>query len=130
MMKVTDYFIKTIWGGNNFGWRWIPSIGRSGGLILIWDEDILNLEDEQIGNHSISVQFGNIDDNFKWGLTNAYAPNESTGRKNFWKELDNVRNWWAGAWVVTGDFNSIRNQGEILINQEDAEEITNYSMAS
>ncbi|OVA10606.1 Endonuclease/exonuclease/phosphatase [Macleaya cordata] len=112
MDKVTEWCIRNIWGRDNFGWRYIPSQGRSGGLILIWDDITLNVEDELIGEHSISIKFSNRFDNFNWVFTNGYSPNEVTGRLNFWKELDKVKAWWQGAWCIAADFNAIRDETE------------------
>lgn len=33
--------IVDIWGWQNCGWEWVPSEGTSGGLITIWNEEVL-----------------------------------------------------------------------------------------
>ncbi|KAL8518663.1 hypothetical protein ACS0TY_009854 [Phlomoides rotata] len=34
---VDDILCRTLWGSNNMGWAYRESIGRSGGIISIWN---------------------------------------------------------------------------------------------
>lgn len=35
-----DTIIREVWGNHEYAWNWIPSIGKSGGLISVWNEEV------------------------------------------------------------------------------------------
>ncbi|MCI58627.1 hypothetical protein A2U01_0079882, partial [Trifolium medium] len=39
MSSVNSSLCKRLWGGDNVAWSCNPSLGRSGGLLLLWDKD-------------------------------------------------------------------------------------------
>ena len=36
--------IRDIWGNSGCAWDWVPSVGASGGLITIWKEGTLHVD--------------------------------------------------------------------------------------
>ncbi|OVA08842.1 hypothetical protein BVC80_1405g10 [Macleaya cordata] len=77
MAKVTVWFIRSLWGSDNFDWACVPSNGRSGGIILIWDDSLMKKEGVFVGNHSVSVEISVVGDEFRWVLSSAYALNSA-----------------------------------------------------
>lgn len=65
--------IKYLWGNESFDWRGIYTYGRSGGIIMIWDSDILDYLDSIEGAFSLNCMFSNKSDEFKWTLSNVYS---------------------------------------------------------
>ena len=57
-------------------WLYLPSVGRSGGIIVIWDPQVVELGDSRIGSFSICCKFKSLEDNFEWGLIGVYGPND------------------------------------------------------
>ncbi|OVA19313.1 hypothetical protein BVC80_521g126 [Macleaya cordata] len=88
MSKVSDWFIKSFWGSDSYDWLHIPSNDRSGGIILVWDDSVLKMERELVGEHSISIEVSSVTDNFKWLFSTAYAPNSPADKLNFLEELE------------------------------------------
>jgi exonuclease III len=39
MGSVNPSFCCGLWGGENVAWKCNPSVGRSGGLLLLWNKD-------------------------------------------------------------------------------------------
>jgi exonuclease III len=37
--NVDSSFCRSLWGGENVAWRCNPALGKSGGLLILWDKD-------------------------------------------------------------------------------------------
>jgi len=48
-------------------------VGLSGGIIVIWDPLVLELEDSRIGLFAICCKFKSLKHNFVWGLAGVYG---------------------------------------------------------
>ncbi|XP_026459700.1 uncharacterized protein LOC113360403 [Papaver somniferum] len=113
MMQCSSWDIKQICGHKNVGWTLQKSLGNSGGMLILWDRDFLEVSDSLVGDYTLSILCTNKNDNFQWVLTNVYGPNNSVERTEFWLELDNVCRYWINIpWCIGGDFNTIVNCGE------------------
>lgn len=66
--------IKQIWENEAFDWRAINACGRSGGLITIWDSEIIECLDSIDGAFSLNCIMSNRSDGFQWTLSNVYGP--------------------------------------------------------
>lgn len=44
-----DTIIGEVWGNHEYAWNWILLIGTSGGLISVWNEEVLAVGDEHKG---------------------------------------------------------------------------------
>ena len=51
-------------------------MGCSGGIIVIWDPQVLEPGDSRIGSFSVCCRFKSLEDNFEWGLIGVYGPND------------------------------------------------------
>ncbi|OVA00887.1 hypothetical protein BVC80_9081g46 [Macleaya cordata] len=112
MLKVSEWFVKSLWGSDSFDWINIPSNGRSGGLLLIWDDSLLIKERDFIGKHSLSVEVSTVGDDFKWVWSSAYAPNSPAEKKVFWEELELIKVWSQAPLCLAADFNAMRSDKE------------------
>lgn len=63
---VTDKQIKHLWGNRQCEWTAIPTQGRSGGTLTIWDTKKVKLVSKLEGAYSLLVEFINIEDNVQW----------------------------------------------------------------
>lgn len=113
MMQYSSWDIKQICGYKNVGWTLQQSVGNSGGMLILWDRDFLEVSDSLVGDYTLSILCKNKNDNFQWVLTNIYGPNNSVERTEFLLELDNVCRYWINIpWCIEGDFNTIVKCGE------------------
>ncbi|XP_026450908.1 uncharacterized protein LOC113351051 [Papaver somniferum] len=108
MMRCSDHDIQQICGHSNFGWTFQQSVGNSGGMIILWDKDFLEVKESLVGDYSLSIYCVNKHDGFFWVLTNIYGPNKPHERADFWEELDNICGYWDLPWCLGGDFNTIK----------------------
>jgi len=70
----------SLWGRRPLEWLYLPSMGRSGGLVVIWDPQVLGacleLADSHIGLFSVWCKFKSMEDSFEWGLIDVYGSND------------------------------------------------------
>lgn len=86
----------------------VPSIGLSGGLLLLWDHSV-----------TFTVIFKNahcinclVFDDFvqsHWQLTFVYGPPIPSMRPQFWDCLQHIGEAYPGPWMLIGDFNVVLN---------------------
>ncbi|GKU89877.1 hypothetical protein SLEP1_g3954 [Rubroshorea leprosula] len=110
--QVSRQTCRALWGTDDFEFAAMPSVGRSGGLICVWDNNILQLNRIFSGEHYLGL-FG------FWGtnrtpvhLINVYGPCNLVGRRQLWTELKTLITSMKGNWCVMGDFNTTKNSQE------------------
>ena len=54
-----------LWGRRQREWLYLPSVGRLGGIIVIWYPQVLELPDSHIRSFSICYKFNSLEDNFE-----------------------------------------------------------------
>ncbi|MCH85190.1 LINE-1 reverse transcriptase like, partial [Trifolium medium] len=113
-LEVVDrQLCSRLWGGDVVGWRCAPSIGRSGGILTLWDGAIGNCVSSFQGQGYLGVCL-------EWGekktlclIVNVYAPCNIISKKTIWVDiLVALRAYPAEFYCILGDFNSIREKEE------------------
>lgn len=89
-------------------WDRVPSEGALGGLISIWNKEVLSIVEVLKSQRVLSIKFVSIVDGFTWVAANVYGLNDNSLRGAFWVSLSNFIGQWAVPWCVGGDFNMIR----------------------
>ena len=108
-LQVIDSFIATYLGGyrlKNFAYK--PADGTKGGILLLWDDNVVYISNVQIGSYFLSgdVAVKNTErNNFK--LTTVYGPTRSIHKDAFFLELSSQKPSPGTKWLVNGDFNQI-----------------------
>ncbi|XP_071723324.1 uncharacterized protein [Rutidosis leptorrhynchoides] len=85
----------------------MDSVGRSGGLALLWNEDEVRVEILSSSNWHIDA----IVDG-KWHWTGLYGHPDARMRHGTWELLRSLRTTSSLPWVVGGDFNELLNDCE------------------
>ncbi|RVX09328.1 hypothetical protein CK203_015354 [Vitis vinifera] len=83
--------------------EWSVNYSGSGG-----DRGVLQLEEMEVGNYSVSCRFKNVEDGFCWAFSGVYGPSVKVEKEEFLSELGAIKGLWNEPWCVTGDFNMIR----------------------
>ena len=86
----------------------MDAIGASGGIILLWDNRVVEKVEEAVGSFSVSCKFREVFSDFKWAFFGVYSPIRSVERWLLWEELSGISSWWGVPWCVGGDFNIVR----------------------
>ncbi|XP_058726018.1 uncharacterized protein LOC131597331 [Vicia villosa] len=102
-----------LWGSIECDFMFKPSEGRSGGILTIWDNNVLSVKRRIIRDHVLCVEG-------EWGtekkpvnIVNVYAPCVASRKHVLWNELKTLV--WTKSedrWCIAGDFNTVRNESE------------------
>lgn len=97
-------------GELNFGeFFCVPSIGKKGGLILMWEEGIqAQVLSSSEGHIDVVIK----DDKGWWRFTGFYGNPESHRREDSWELLERLSQASKLLWIVRGDFNKILTADE------------------
>ncbi|RVW74674.1 hypothetical protein CK203_052053 [Vitis vinifera] len=109
--KVKDVslqLVKSVGVGRFLNWALVDARGAAGGLLLFWDNRVLEKLEIESGGYSISVRFRNCADGFSWIFSGVYGPVIGSEKEDFWEELGAIRGLWEDPWCIGGDFNAVR----------------------
>ena len=87
---------------------YIPSIGASGGIITIWNDNLFARETLHKNEYSISIRFTSKQTGEHWILTNIYGPCQDDRRQEFIQWFQDIDMPIETKWMIMGDFNYIR----------------------
>ncbi|KAK4723761.1 hypothetical protein R3W88_026540 [Solanum pinnatisectum] len=88
--------------------------GLSGGIMIIWNEDTLKLEDLLITPQGIHVSIKVLPNSPSWFFSTVYASTDFNTRTDIWKELCSLSSTINGEWLITRDFNKVLHAREKL----------------
>ena len=88
----------------------VPSMGRSGGLAMLWKDDV-DLVIQSYSHHHID-SFIKSTDNFQRRFTGFYGFSESHRKHESWRLLEHLGSMSRLPWLCVGDFNEILEQLE------------------
>lgn len=81
----------------------VPSIGNSGGvLVILRDDNLLELDDITTTNQEIHVMIKVCRTNISWLFSCIYASNFRNQRNILWENLKMIKDNFNGQWLVGG----------------------------
>ncbi|XP_025604435.1 uncharacterized protein [Arachis hypogaea] len=86
-------------------------MGFSGGIWICWNDNnisINTIESDPQYIHAKITSPGRED----WFMTAVYANPQPQGRRDLWPKLQNLANRMQSPWILTGDFNEIKDPTE------------------
>ena len=89
----------------------VPSLGRSGGLALLWTRET-DLEIKSFGCYHIDAIITKANSNFKWRITGFYGHPQAHLRQFSWDLLAFLSDQYQLPWFCFGDFNEILSTNE------------------
>ena len=89
----------------------VPSLGRSGGLALLWTRET-DLEIKSFGYYHIDAIVTEANSNFKWRITGFYGHPQAHLRQFSWDLLAFLKDQYQLPWICFGDFNEILSMEE------------------
>ncbi|WJX18270.1 hypothetical protein P8452_08084 [Trifolium repens] len=110
---VTDSLCYSLWGSCDCNWAYLPSEGRSGGILSIWSKSNNSLIFSFLGDGFVGVCL-------EWGVSkivcivvNVYSKCDLASKRVLWNNIVNCkRGLGEGRWCIVGDFNSICSMEE------------------
>ncbi|XP_021980206.1 uncharacterized protein LOC110876343 [Helianthus annuus] len=92
----------------------VDAVGRSGGLVSMWDPTVFECTDIIKNQRFILVQGMVKHTGEILNIVNVYAYNDPVERRALWEELVILKRALEGMWIFGGDFNDVREPGERL----------------
>ena len=104
---------QALWGNQNVGWEFLPSINSAGGLLCVWNEQVFKTVRRERGRGYILLEGVWTMKNQKTYIVNIYSPCDNRHKRELWESLKQLRQQDPeGLWCFLGDFNSIRHHSE------------------
>jgi exonuclease III len=92
--------------------EFLPFIGASGGMIILWNGSLFNGTIKFQNEFSLSVRFTSNLSLDSWILTNIYGPCHAERKAIFLDWFSNISMADDIDWIVMGDFNFIRSPND------------------
>ncbi|KAD6453156.1 hypothetical protein E3N88_07861 [Mikania micrantha] len=109
---VTRINSKGYWGNQRFEAAAVPSNGRSGGLLSMWDPSIFHKLSESCSKNFILVSGVISGSSEMVHVLNVYGPQNLQEKKSLWNDLELIKASNPGVWLMVGDFNEVRSSME------------------
>ncbi|KAG2539779.1 hypothetical protein PVAP13_9NG494314 [Panicum virgatum] len=90
---------------NQFTYK--PAHGTKGGILALWNDNALDLQNIQIGRYSITATLTMCYSAASFVLTTIYGPSRRVEKENFLQHLRQIKPAPGTKWIVMGDFNII-----------------------
>jgi exonuclease III len=121
MEEISESFCFNLWGSHDCEWVYLPSVGRSGGILSIWSKSNNSTLFTFIGDGFVGVCL-------EWGIfkticmiVNVYSKCDMVAKRNLWSNLLNCKNGLGdGRWCIVGDFNAVCSMEERVGSDVDA----------
>ena len=84
----------------------VPSVGRSGGLWVLWDDNF-DISVMSSSHNLVHCAVSTRDSTPCWNLFCIYGPPSMALRRRFWRELTSKMDGLTDPWMCVGDMNSI-----------------------
>lgn len=103
---------QSIWGNNNFEKEAVNALGRSGGLVCIWNPQIFRKSNVVKDRNFIRVSGHLVGNNMEMHIFNIYAPQPNSAKAQLWDRLALNMEPLSGPTILLGDFNEVRFPSE------------------
>lgn len=103
MEHVSESLIRSLWGNNGCEYTFVPSEGKSGGIIVLWNGSEVVMGDSLLGAFSLKIKFRNVKDGFVWMFTSIYGAFHPADYVQFWQEIADIRTIMHEPWCLGGD---------------------------
>jgi hypothetical protein len=97
---------------NNYFWKWIPSRGKSGGILCGIKNDSLDVSAFKSGKYMLQFVLWNKNKKCTWFLIVVYGAAHEENKTKFLTELASFCYGFFMPFIVGGDFNILRHSGE------------------
>lgn len=111
---VVDHSLcSELWGSDDFNWSFSSAMGRSGGLLCIWDSISLSCIFSFFGPGFIGTCFEKGVNKIRCFVVNVYSLCDLAGKRKLWEDLKKSKDAMGnGLWCIVGDFNAITSNRE------------------
>ncbi|MCH80823.1 DUF4283 domain protein, partial [Trifolium medium] len=102
-----------MWGDSECDFAFKSSIGRSGGLLTIWNSKKLSIQRKLNKEHMLWLEGEWGEEKKLVNIVNVYAPCDARRKRVLWLDLkDIIFPKRENRWCIMGDFNAVRDESE------------------
>ena len=105
-----DIELRELVGNRDFSWKWLPTQGRSGGILMGVDQSVLEMKDANILSYCIAMTIRDRRSNFRWVMVTVYGLVNHDLCNDFLVEIGTICAQSVLPIIVGGDFNLIREE--------------------
>ncbi|KAK9065009.1 hypothetical protein SSX86_016392 [Deinandra increscens subsp. villosa] len=105
---IKDIPVEKLWGFQASDFAAVASVGRSGGLISIWDPNVFVKEEVELNRNFVGIKGKLIGVVEPLIIVNVYGPKTPVQKRIVWNEIWGLKQRWNGLWLIMGDFNAVR----------------------
>ena len=106
---VDDLLIKAIWGSTSLGFFFQPSMGASGGLLTVWDCNVVEVYSTTSFPHVLVIRGRVLQTGQEFVIANIYAPCDTAAKQVLWNYLQLfISNNGEANSCMCDDFNYVR----------------------
>ncbi|KAI9088583.1 hypothetical protein K1719_029697 [Acacia pycnantha] len=103
---------------------YVPSLGRSGGILTAWRSAVIEVEILQLDRQMIHLRCRFPRENWFY-ITALYAIPDNAHKQILWNQLNGLASSMVMSWAVIGDFNDVasldkRTGGGLVVVRRDA----------
>ncbi|XP_057719883.1 uncharacterized protein LOC130934317 [Arachis stenosperma] len=106
---MTKFDVTSLWGHDGAGWEYVKADGASGGLLLMWDENIFKMNNCYKGERWLCVEGIILKNNFNCALFLIYGAHTREEKRVVWEELSYTAGLCQVPCCFMGDFNEVIN---------------------
>jgi len=106
--EIDDRTLRLIDPSGSYLWKWIPSNGRSGGILSGVHIDKFDIGSFHEGKYILQLNLYDKEKKVKWNFLNIYGAPHEENKLEFLTELANFCSRNKDPFLVAGDFNIIR----------------------
>lgn len=104
---------QRLWGSSEVDWEAKSSIGRSGGILCLWNKNVFQKQIASHGDGFVCVKGVLGQKNIQCGIINIYSSCNLQEKKELWASLESILKADPDRrWCLAGDFNAVRRNGE------------------
>lgn len=102
-------YIKNFCPAQFDSFEFLPSVGASGGMLVVWKGNKFIGQQSFVNEFTILVEFTSLYSGAQWTLTTVYWPYDHARKPEFLQWLHNIEMLEETDWLLMGDFDLIRN---------------------
>nr|XP_043636129.1 uncharacterized protein LOC122607256 [Erigeron canadensis] len=105
---ISEVIIRKYWDFSDMGWDIVEPLGRSGGLVSVWDSDVFK-KTSCVKERNFLLTIGKVKGLRETvNIMNVYAPQRVDDKMRLWDRILDLKNNYSGLWFIIGDFNAVR----------------------
>ncbi|KAK8578113.1 hypothetical protein V6N13_046970 [Hibiscus sabdariffa] len=87
MEKICSLLVAQIWVSDNFDFVFLPSVGASGGILVIWQCSIFSMDTVEVDRNFIIIQGKWVKEDITCYILTVYAPCDGRDQERLWGSI-------------------------------------------